>query len=257
MMKIVIIEDEQHTLDDLAETILKVDPEVQIMASLKSVKEAVSYFQKNEKPDLIFCDIQLGDGLSFEIFNKVSINSPVIFCTAFDQYALKAFKANGIDYILKPFTKKTIQESLNKYQEIKQSFFNNIPSYQTILELLEGRKNQKQASVLVYYKDKIIPVKVSDIAIFYIENEITHLISFDQKQYFINKSLEELEKIAGSDFYRANRQFLINQKAIANASKYFARKLSVNLIIPFKGKIIVSKEKSGDFLNWLAGKSSF
>jgi len=252
-MKIVIIEDEQHTADDLAETILKVDARAKIMASLRSVKEAISYFQKNENPDLIFCDIQLGDGLSFEIFTKLSITSPVIFCTAYDEYALKAFKANGIDYVLKPFTEKTIQKSLKKYEELKNNFINNIPSYKTILELLEGRRNQKQVSVLVYHKDNIIPVKVDDIVLFYIEYEVTHLIDFDKKQYSINKTLEELEKIAGSDFYRANRQFLINRNAIANASQYFNRKLSVNLIVPFKGKIIVSKEKSSNFLNWLSG----
>src|SRR5690554_7838990 len=118
-MKIVIIEDEQHTADDLAETILKVEAKAQIVASLRSVKEAVSYFQTNEKPDLIFCDIQLGDGLSFEIFNKFPVNSPVIFCTAYDEYALKAFKANGIDYILKPFTKKKKKEIKKKKKKIK------------------------------------------------------------------------------------------------------------------------------------------
>ncbi|MGD9992206.1 MAG: LytR/AlgR family response regulator transcription factor [Salinivirgaceae bacterium] len=252
-MRIVIIEDEQHTADDLAETIIKVEVNAQIIASLQSVKEAVSYFQKNERPDLIFCDIQLGDGLSFEIFNKISVNSPVIFCTAYDEYALKAFKANGIDYILKPFTKKTIQESLKKYENFRDSFVNKPPSYKTILELLEGKRNQKQVSVLVYHKDNIIPVKVDDIALFYIENEVTHLIIFDQKRYSISKTLEELEKITGSNFYRTNRQFLVNRKAIANASQYFARKLSVSLTINFKVKIIISKEKSKDFLNWLSG----
>ena len=146
-MKIVIIEDEQHTADDLAETILKVEAKAQIMASLRSVKEAVSYFQTNEKPDLIFCDIQLGDGLSFEIFNKFPLNSPVVFCTAYDEYALKAFKANGIDYILKPFTKKTIRESLKKYRDLSDSFVSNARSYRTIGELLEGRISQKQVSV--------------------------------------------------------------------------------------------------------------
>lgn len=251
-MRVVIIEDEQHTAENLAETILKVDIKAQIIASLRSVKEAVTYFQKSEKPDLIFCDIQLGDGLSFEIFNKIPIKSPVIFCTAYDEYALKAFKANGIDYILKPFTIKTIRESLKKYRDLSDSFVHNAPSYKTIIELLEGRRNQKQVSVLVYHKDNIIPVKVDDIALFYIEYEVTHLITFDQKQYSISKTLEELEKITGSDFYKANRQFLINRKAIANASQYFARKLSVSLIIPFKEKIIVSKEKSRDFLNWLS-----
>ena len=252
-MKIVIIEDEELTANDLAETILKVDKNVQIMAMLNSVKESISYFQDNPHPDLIFCDIQLGDGLSFEIFKECSITVPVIFCTAFDEYALRAFKANGIDYILKPFTKKTIEDSLNKFKELKNSFVNNLTHFETILEIFESRRNQKQVSVLVYQKDNIIPVKVADIAIFYIEYEVTHLITFDQKQYTINKTLEDLEKITGRDFYRANRQFFINRKAIKDASQYFARKLSVSLIVPFKEKIIVSKEKSKDFLNWLSG----
>lgn len=107
--------------------------------------------------------------------------------------------------------------------------------------------------MLVYHKDNIIPVKMDDIALFYIESEVTHLVTFHQKGYTINKSLEELEKITEDDFYRANRQFLINRKAIANASQYFARKLSVNLNLPFHEKILVSKEKSSDFLNWLSG----
>lgn len=252
-MKIVIIEDEQLAAEDLADKILKVDTGIQIVACLRSVKEAVSYFEINEKPDLIFCDIQLGDGLSFEIFNKQPLTSPVIFCTAYDEYALKAFKANGIDYILKPFTRKTIEDSLNKFKALKNNFINNLTHFDTILELFESRRNQAQVSVLVYQKDNIIPVKVDDIALFYIEHEVTHLITFEQKQYIISKSLEELEKITGSDFFRTNRQFFINRKAIKDASQYFTRKLSVNLIIPFSEKIFVSKEKSKDFLNWLSG----
>lgn len=253
-MKIVIIEDEQHTAEDLAETIKKAESGAQIGAILRSVKEAVAYFQNNERPDLIFCDIQLGDGLSFEIFNRIPISSPVIFCTAYDEYALKAFKANGIDYLLKPFTKKTIQESLKKFTSLKDSFIRNAPpSYKTILEVLESRRNQKQGSILVYHKKNIIPVKVDDIALFYIEHEVTRLITFNQQHYSISKTLEELENITGNAFYRANRQFLINRKAINNVSQYFGRKLSVNIKIPFKERILVSKEKSSDFLNWLPG----
>ena len=252
-MKIVIIEDEQLTAEDLADTILRVNSEAQIVASLRSVKEAVSYFRINEKPDLIFCDIQLGDGLSFEIFNNILLNSPVIFCTAYDEYALKAFKANGIDYILKPFSKQTIEDSLNKYKVLKNNFVNNLTHFDAMFELFESRKNQKQISVLVYQKDNIIPVKVDDIALFYIDYEITHLITFDQKQYPISKTLEELEKITGNDFFRANRQFFVNRKAIKEASQYFTRKLSISLKIPFNERIFVSKEKSKDFLNWLSG----
>ena len=251
-MKIVIIEDEQLTADDLAETILKVSPGAQIIARLSSVKDAVSWFRKNEQPDLIFSDIQLGDGLCFEIFKKHPISTPVIFCTAFDEYALTAFKAHGIDYILKPFDEQTIASSLTRYKELESKFLGNNQQIEKILQLFENKKNQKQGSVLVYHKDKILPVKLEDIALFYIENEITYLITFAQKTFTISKSLEELEEIIGNVFYRANRQYLVNRKAIREASQYFARKLSITLFIPFSETITVSKVKVPDFLNWLS-----
>jgi two-component system, LytTR family, response regulator LytT len=252
-MKIVIIEDEQLTADDLAETILKITPGVQIVARLSSVKDAVIWFKKNEQPDLIFSDIQLGDGLCFEIFRKQSVSAPVIFCTAFDEYALAAFKANGIDYILKPFDEQTIANALTRYKELERKFLGNNQQIEKILQLFENRKNQNQGSVLVYHKDKILPVKLDDIALFYIELEITYLITFGQKTFTISKSLEELEEITGSSFYRANRQSLVNRKAIKEASQYFARKLSLTLSIPFGETITVSKVKVPDFLAWLSG----
>jgi two-component system, LytTR family, response regulator LytT len=252
-MKIVIIEDEQLTADDLAETILKVSPGAQIVARLSSVKDAVAWFRKNEQPDLIFSDIQLGDGLCFEIFRKEPITTPVIFCTAFDEYALTAFKAHGIDYILKPFDEQTIANSLTRYKELERKFLGNNRQIEKILQLFENRKTQKQGSVLVYHKDKIVPVKLEDIALFYIEHEITYLITFGLKTFSISKSLEELEEINGNSFYRANRQYLVNRKAIKEASQYFARKLSINLSIPFNETITISKVKVPDFLNWLSG----
>lgn len=254
-MKIAIIEDEKLTAEDLAETILKVEPKAQIIASLSSVKEAILYFSKNEKPDLIFSDIQLGDGLSFEIFKAVSVLTPVIFCTAYDEYALNAFKANGIDYILKPFTKKIIANALHKYKELRNNFSRTASNYETILELFGNRNDRQDASVLVYIKDKIIPIKTNDIALFYIENEIAHFITFNQNTYTVNKTLEELETITGGNFYRANRRYLINRKAIKDASQYFHRKLVINLSIPFTSKepITVSKVKVTDFLTWLTG----
>jgi len=253
-MKIVIIEDEELTANDLAATIQKIDKSAKIIAILASVKESVSFFRKNSNPDLIFCDIQLGDGLSFEIFRECAISAPVIFCTAYDEYALKAFKANGIDYILKPFSGKTIAESLEHYKTLKNCFQNSDFSMERILELFENRKQIKQNTVLVFQRDNIIPVKVDDIALFYIENEITRLVTFSRKHHTINKSLEELETITGNNFFRANRQFLINRNAIRDASQYFARKLVVTLTLPINEKIIVSKEKVTLFLDWLSGK---
>lgn len=253
-MNVVIIEDEELTANDLAGTILKIDDTFQISAILSSVKESVAYFRENRKPDLIFCDIQLGDGLSFEIFKECAITAPVIFCTAFDEYALKAFKANGIDYILKPFSGKTIEEALNRYKTLRENFMDINAPIGRILDLFEDRKNKKQNTVLVYHKENIIPVKVDDIALFHIEYEVTRLITFSRQHHIINKSLEELETITGSDFFRANRQYLLNRNAIRNVSQYFARKLIVSLSIPFDSKIIVSKEKVTLFLNWLSGK---
>src|SRR5690554_2185502 len=141
-MKILIIEDELHTAQDLARTIEQVDAGVEILGILKSVREAVSYFRgKQVKLDLIFADIQLGDGLSFEIFRQVDIHIPVVFCTAYDEYALRAFKVNSIHYMLKPFNARTVAEALAKFRELKETMSPELPSYQAIIEMLNERKN--------------------------------------------------------------------------------------------------------------------
>ncbi len=251
-MRIVIIEDEKLTADDLSETILKIVPDAQVIAFLYSVSSAIEWFKINEQPDLIFSDIQLGDGLCFEIFKTISINTPVIFCTAYDEYALKAFDANGIDYILKPFDEKTIESAFQKYNNLKSKFTGNNINLDQIIQLFKNKKKQSKGSILVYKQDKILPVRFDDIAFFYIENEITHLITFDNKSYTINKTIESIEEITSDYFYRVNRQFLINRKAIKEASQYFARKLSLTLTIPYKETITVSKNKVPGFLKWLS-----
>lgn len=254
-MRVVIIEDEVLTAKDLADTLVKVDPGIEVVSILHSVAEGVSYFHRSVNIDLIFSDIQLGDGLSFEIFQRVVIPTPVIFCTAYDEYALKAFKANGMDYVLKPFTTKTIAEALRKYNKLQNHFSGNSESYSSIAEQIREDSTASGAAILVYFKDKIIPVKLKDIALFYIENEVSYLVTFDQRKYSAGKSLEELERIAGNDFYRANRKLLISRKAIKDASPLAHRKLAVNLSIPFDYKmpITVSKIKVPQFLQWLSG----
>lgn len=250
-MRIVIIEDEELTAKDLAATIRRADEQADIVAILGSVHESVAFFRQNtEKLDLVFSDIQLGDGLSFEVFQQVRVNTPIIFCTAYDEYALNAFKVSSIHYMLKPFSIKTVSEALNKFKDLKSNLTQSSSQYNTILELLEKRK--KPGSVLIYQGDKIVPVKVEDIAICYIENEITYLLTHDKQTHTINKTLEEMEHICGDDFFRANRQFLVSRKAISDTSQYFARKLSVNLHFPFDHKITVSKTKAAAFLDWLA-----
>lgn len=253
-MKIVIIEDELLTAEDLAATISSVEAAAEIVAVLSSVKEAIGYFRKTGNPDLIFSDIQLGDGLSFSIFPEAGISTPVIFCTAYDEYALKAFKANGIDYVLKPFSKKAIADAFTRYKSLKNNFSNAITEYENLSRLFAPRIDN-DAAVLVYFQEKIVPVKIADIALFYIENDITHLVSFNRERHCITKSLEELEKLAGNSFYRVNRKFLISRKAVKNASQYFHRKLLINLNIgtTITEPITVSKVKAPHFLNWLAG----
>jgi DNA-binding LytR/AlgR family response regulator len=252
-MRIVIIEDEELTANDLSETIRKVEPNAQIAAVLKSVREAVEFFRNTERPpDLIFSDIQLGDGLSFEIFKQVSCTAPVIFCTAYDEYALEAFKTNSINYLLKPFSQKSVSDALERYKALQNSFMRSGMNYETITGLFGNDKNRRPESLLVYHRDKIFPVKLDQIAVFYIENEITCMLSLASAVHPVNKTLEELEQITTGQFYRANRQILVNRKAIREVSQYFGRKLSVSLVIPFSHKIIVSKEKSTDFLKWLS-----
>lgn len=251
-MKIVIVEDEKLTANDLAETIAAVNPSAKVIAILTSVENAISWFRYNQQPDLIFSDIQLGDGLSFEIFKTVANTAPIIFCTAYDEYALRAFEANGIDYILKPFDRHAIETAFAKYNKLKNSFTTNTIDFEELLQQMMPKKKTVQSSVLVYKNDKILPVRFEDIALFYIENEITHLVTFENKSYTINKTIENIEEIAPDDFFRVNRQFLVHRKAIKEASQYFARKLSLSLTIPFGETITVSKNKVADFLDWLS-----
>lgn len=246
-MRLVIIEDEKVTARDLARTITQSFPQAEIADIIGTVREGIAYFSDAPQVDLIFSDIQLGDGLSFEIFSKVEIDIPVIFCTAFDEYALDAFKANGIDYILKPFDKQAVATAINKYI----SFSGKRTSYKALEEIFVNRKSSDPGAVLVYQKDKIFPVAIDTIAFFYLKNGIVYLTTFDKRTYPLNKNMEELTKLSEPLFYRANRQFLIHRKAVLDASSYLSRKLSVTLVIPVPETITISREKVSQFLEWL------
>jgi len=250
-MKLVIIEDEKVTARDLAQTIEQLFPQAQIVKILTTVKESIGYFSEGNNADLIFSDIQLGDGQSFEIFSKVEIGVPVIFCTAFDEYALHAFKANGIDYILKPFTTEAVAAAINKYLSFKGQAAENAFSYKTLEQLFIPKKTAGSGAVLVYQKDKILPIALSNIAFFYLKNGVVNLTTFDKKNYLINKNMEELGKMTEPLFFRANRQFLVNRKSVLDASSYLSRKLSVTLSVPTQESITISKEKIPQFLDWL------
>lgn len=253
-MKIVIIEDEKNTAADLAATITDVNPHSEIVRILSSVADSLKFFETNDSNiDLIFSDIQLSDGLSFEIFRKIIIPTPIIFCTAYDEYALNAFRVNGIHYMLKPFSTKTVSEAFEKYEKLFKSNSHTSADYSKLLRILEHRVPEVR-SILVYQKDKITPVQINQIALFYIDDEITYICTFDNKTFQVNKTMNEAEAIAGDNFFRANRQFLVNRDAINDASVYFARKLILSLKIKGDFPVIISKEKATQFLNWLSGK---
>jgi two-component system, LytTR family, response regulator LytT len=251
-MNIVIIEDEVLTAQDLSEILLHLPEKIQINKTLSSVSEAVTYFREYNPPDLIFSDIQLGDGNSFEIFRQVKINCPVIYCTAFDEFALDAFQNNGIDYILKPFTRKIIQETIQKYIALRQTISSNSPGSTGFIPSPDRAEEQrKKGSLLITWKDKIIPVKIRDIALFTIDYKMTRLLTFDNQQYYINQTLEELEQTCGPEFFRANRQYLIHKECIQEALQYFARKLVLKLKVEGKHEVVISKNRVPEFLEWL------
>lgn len=252
-MQVVIIEDEVLTAEDLQESLQQVDNNVQVTAVLKSVKEAVAYFKSHAMPDLIFSDIQLGDGESFDIYRQVEVTAPIIFCTAYDEYALQAFKANGIEYILKPFTDAAIADAIRKYNTLRRNFSIKDNSAGSPLSAIFEHAPKPEA-ILVHYKDKIVPLRLDSIALFYIEKEALCLMTFDRQHYQLKKTLEEAEQLCGEHFFRVNRQFLVNRKAIKDASHYLSRKLCVNLTVSFKEVITVSKEKTPQFLSWLGGR---
>lgn len=255
-MKILILEDEIKTAKLLERYVKEVKPEARILQSIQSVEEAIEFLSKDELPDLIFMDIQLADGSSFEVFQEVDIRCPVIFCTAYNQYAVDAFKVNGIGYILKPFDREMVARALGKVDNLAGYFQQTRPQFKVIEELLSKtlRSTAKQ-SFLVYHKQKYLPVEVKEIAFFYIKNELTLIYTFSGGSYVIDQSLDTLDAmLSGSEFYRANRQFLIHFKAIKEVESYFARKLLVHLKLATPEPVIISKAKASHFMEWLSSR---
>ena len=255
-MNILIIEDEKLTAKDLKKAIMQLEPDAIVKDIVSSVEEGKEYLLKHKNIDLIFSDIQLGDGLSFEIFGSLKTEIPIIFVTAYNEYALQAFKSFGIDYILKPFSKETVSAALNKYSKL---FFRQksieIRDYSLFFEEIKNHfQPVSKPSIILHHRGRIIPIEGEKIALFYVEHELVYAITFDQKKIATNYKLEALEKIFSPQFYRANRQYLINRRAVKEASQYFHRKLQVHLTIPLSDIILVGKEKVTSFLDWLSNR---
>ncbi len=250
-MRVVIIEDELEASEHLCSLLSEIDPTIEIITRIDTVHQSVEFFKENQDFDLIFMDIHLADGISFEIFKDIELKSPVVFTTAYDQYAIKAFKVNSIDYILKPLMKEEIEQALNKFKDQKKAITNQDILHNLYQEFAKSTKTHK-TTFLVQYKDALYPIATSDIAGFFIDNGIVKGTTFGEKTYIITHTMEQLEDdLKPVDFYRINRQFILQRNSIKKIDYYFNGKLKIKTEPSFDGDLIVSKAKASDFKKWL------
>ena len=254
-MKAVIVEDEIVAAQNLRHLIAQVNSNIEVLAVLQSIEESVEWFSANPNPDLVFMDIHLSDGSSFSIFEKVKIQVPVIFTTAYDEYALKAFEVNSIDYLLKPINIKNLERAIEKFSHFNITKINNEDMIANMLSMFQKEKIVYKSNFLIPHKDKFIPLSVDDIAYIYSENKIAKIVTFDNHTYYESSSLDEMQRqINPAIFFRANRQYIISHKAVKDISVWFDSKLSVNLSVDIPEKIIVSRTRVTEFKDWYSGK---
>lgn len=251
-MKAVIIEDEDVAARALESLLRETYPDIEIPAVLQSVEDSVEWFTANPMPDLAFMDIHLSDDSSFAIFERVEITCPIVFTTAYDQYALKAFEVNSIDYLLKPISEEHLRRAIGKLSS-------RTPHEEQDMGRLIGRlladmrpDRVYKSSLLVAERDKLIPLPVKDIAYIYICQKVVTAVSYDNRMHVLDQNLDELTEVLNPhDFYRANRQFIISRAAVKNISTWFGSKLSVNLVVPTPERIQISKARAKEFKSWI------
>ena len=250
-MKALIIEDESIAAQALETLIKETSPETEIIAVLQTIEESVEWFEENPMPDLVFMDIHLADGSSFAIFEKVDITCPIIFTTAYDEYALKAFEVNSIDYLLKPINKAEVERAMKKYNSLTSVA--DQPSLDGLLAQMGGAKKKYKSCFLIPERDKLIPLVVNNISYIYIDTKTVKDIAMDGHTYYLNQTLDDImAQLDPEVFFRANRQFIISRHAVKDMSVWFGNKLAINLIVPTPEKIIVSKARVGEFKTWFA-----
>lgn len=249
-MNVLVIEDEAPAARRLCKMLETQDPSIQIVGIIESVRSGRQWFQENDYPDLIFSDIQLSDDLSFELLKELNTKVPIIFTTAYDEYAIQAFQHNSIDYLLKPVGEADLSKSLHKYRE--QSKPAASPDFETLLRSL-GQKRYRER-FLVGAGNHLIPVACTDVAFCYSEDGITFLSDQQGKRYMVNESLDQLEsELDPHSFFRANRQFILSANAVRKVEPYFNQKLRVFVEPEPKRELIISKLKATAFKSWLNG----
>ena len=251
-MKILIVEDENLLARELIQLLHEIEPAAEVIGRTISISGTVEWLSGNERPDLILMDIELGDGQCFEIFRQVKISTPVIFTTAYDEYALKAFKVNSIDYLLKPVSKPELRKALDKYSEPHQGKEGTLmQSLQELSRQLQGTTASRER-FLVKQGQKMITIQVTEVAMFNSRNSITWLITREKKQFVLDYTLDEIEEmVSPAAFFRVNRKFILRQELVMSFEPWFNGKLKVSYQVQPAEDIIISREKAASFRKWM------
>ncbi|RQO75654.1 DNA-binding response regulator [Pedobacter sp. KBW06] len=250
-MKVLIIEDEQHNAKRLSALLKEIDSDIEILAILESVAESVDWFKYQRQPDLTFMDVRLTDGLSFDIFSQIKVKCSVIFTSAFDEYAIRAFKVNSVDYLLKPVKIEELKESLEKFKT------NMAPPYvaqmmDDVSGILRQQQKNYRSRFLLPSKDILYTVLIKDVIYFYTEYRITRAVMADNQSHIVPFTMEELEEQLDPDiFFRVTRQYLLNSSGIVKIVNYFNGKLQILTNPETQEKIVMSRDRSKIFKKWL------
>jgi two-component system response regulator LytT len=247
-MKILIVEDETAAYENLVEILITLGTDIEIDGNTESIRQTINWLQANQRPDLILMDIHLSDGSAFSIFDKISLEIPIIFTTAYDEYAIDAFKVNSIDYLLKPIKAEEMKRALDKFRKWTRQ---DIAEYLSHLTKLSVQSKYKD-KILIPVKDKLQPVALSEISFFYTTDKSTGVYLKNGRSYSYSKTLEQIENTLNpADFIRANKQFIIARNSVRNITIWFDSRLLITLDIEPPERIYVSKNKAAEFKAWI------
>jgi len=252
-MKVLIFEDEKLASERLIELLKELRPEMEVVNSIKSVEAGVLWLQNNDEPELIISDIQLLDGTSFEIFSQIQISCPVIFTTAYDQYAIKAFEVNSVDYLLKPIQSEKLKAALDKVGAKTASSDTSAGlDIEQIRALIHQDQPEYKSRFLVKVGQRIRAIPIEKVAYFFSRDKLTYIVNFEGQKFPIDQTLEELDTIVNpKDFFRVNRKFLVHFNSVADIHPYFKGRVKLGLNPDIDEEIVVSSEKTPVFKRWL------
>jgi len=253
-MKILIIEDEELAVKKLHKMLISLDKEIEVIANLDSIASSVEWLQNNDTPDLILMDIELLDGQSFEIFNQAEVKSPVIFTTSYDEYALKAFKVNSVDYLLKPIQKEDLSAALDKFKKMYASAAQAPINMDTLIKELQQKLQPKEfrKRFLVKNVQKLVSVETEEIAYFYSDGRLNFFKTWDNKKYVVDYTMDEMEDMLNPEkYFRISRSFYVSINSVDQIHDYFGNRLILTLKPAVDKEALVSREKVTEFKKWM------